>query len=85
MARLTIELDGEQKRRLQEIAAARQMTEQALFLEALDRLLRSYEERRVEPADAEDPYAPLLEMIGLVKGGPTDASVYHDLRPGEDH
>lgn len=83
MARVTIELDSEQERRLQEIAVARQMTEQALFLEALERLLRSYEEH-AEPLPA-DPYNPLLRMIGLARGGPTDSSVYHDLRPGEEH
>lgn len=82
MAKLTIELDGDQERRLEAIAAARQMTEQALVLEALEQLLRSHEEDD-EPRPG-DPYQPLLEMIGLAKGGPTDASVYHDYRPGEE-
>ena len=30
-----------------------------------------------------DRYAAFEKMIGLVKDGPTDSSVVHDLRPGD--
>ncbi|MEN3001390.1 MAG: hypothetical protein ABDI19_06060 [Armatimonadota bacterium] len=43
------------------------------------------EVRLSEPQElrSDDAYAPLYQLIGLVEQGPEDASVYHDIRPGE--
>lgn len=82
MAQLTIELDEKQERLLEEIAATEQRSAEELCLEALDRFLQT---RRSPLREAgQDPYEPLLKMIGLAgKGGPTDSSIYHDIRPGD--
>jgi hypothetical protein len=81
MAQLTIELDAEREKLLEEIAASERRSTEDLFLEALDHFFLT--RGRGQQAEAEDPYEPLRKMIGLVEGGPTDASIYHDIRPGE--
>jgi hypothetical protein len=82
MARVMIELDEAQEQRLQEIAAAEQRSEEDLCREAVEQFLKSHIHLDAEPSA--DPYEPLMKMIGLVEEGPTDASVHHDLRPGEE-
>jgi hypothetical protein len=82
MAQLTIELDAEQEKLLEEIAATEHRSAEELCLEALDTFLQS----RRTPANGagKDPYAAFRKMIGLAgEGGPTDSSIYHDFRPGD--
>jgi hypothetical protein len=82
MPRIVIELDTSQQRRLQAIASAERKSEADLCLEAVERFLQA-RERAVADTDS-DAYEPLRKMIGLVKEGPTDASVHHDVRPGDE-
>lgn len=82
MTRIVIELDADQQERLQRIAEAERRSPQELGREAVEQFLRS----RAIPSSgpSSDPYAALRAMVGLVKGGPTEASIHHDRRPGED-
>ena len=81
MATLTIEIDDDLETRLRAVAAADRVSAEDVFREALDRFLRA----RGLPGrgTASDRREALLGMIGLVKGGPTDASVHHGPRPGD--
>jgi hypothetical protein len=81
MPKMSIELTADQERKLREIAAAERKSEEELCLEAVEGFLKA---RGCADVQAPDRYEPLRKMIGLVKEGPTDASVHHDLRPGEE-
>jgi hypothetical protein len=81
MASVTIELDRELEEVLEEIAASEQKSAQDLCREAVERFLRERDPRARGPES--DRYSVLRRMIGLVKEGPTDASIHHDLRPGD--
>jgi hypothetical protein len=81
MARLVIELDSEQEQLLNELAASQQKSAEELTREALHDLLQRHQRRKRHRS--EDPYEPLLKMIGLAEDGPADAALYHDFRPGE--
>lgn len=84
MDHLTIELDDDLRRRLDQLAASERTSPQELVKEALRRFVadRGWP-ANLGPPDA-DPYAPLRAMIGLASGGRTDSSIYHDYRPGDD-
>jgi hypothetical protein len=81
MTTVSIELDDDQGRRLRELAAAVQKSEQDLCREALEQYLENQAASGREPSP--ERYAAFKKMIGLVKDGPTDSSVVHDLRPGD--
>ena len=81
MSQLTFDLEPDQMRRLDELAAAERTSPQSLAREAVDRLLAERGARTID-ADADDPYAPLRAIIGMIEHGPTDSSIYHDGRPG---
>jgi predicted DNA-binding protein len=81
MATVSIELDEDQSRRLRELSATVRRPEQELCREAVQRYLESQE--RSAGKDANAGYDALRAMIGLVKQGPSDLSVAHDLRPGD--
>jgi hypothetical protein len=78
MATVTIELDDETARLLWDLAAAENRSTQDVCLEALDRFLKS--QGRIAQTPVADRHASLRKMIGLVKEGPTDASIVHDKR-----
>jgi hypothetical protein len=75
MSKLVIELDAEQERRLQEIASIENRSEQDLCEEAIESYLRSHAVKTGHPPAGDNP---LLKLIGMVKEGPTDSSIYHD-------
>ena len=77
MSKLQIELDAEQERQLREIAAIENRSEQDLCEEAIGSFLRYHAVRTESPPTGDNP---LLKLIGMVKEGPTDSSIYHDLR-----
>jgi hypothetical protein len=81
MISVTIELDQDLEEVLEKIAACEQKSAQDLCREAVVQFLRE----RVSPdrLPHRDRYAAFRKMIGLVKKGPTDASVHHDFRTGE--
>lgn len=79
MSRLVLELPPEQRERLQAVANAQQRSEEEICIEALDQFLQNAEP--VEPGRDSEARELLLGLIGLVKDGPTDASIYHDIRP----
>ena len=81
MASVTIELDREMEEVLEEIAASEQKSAQDLCREAVEQFLR--ERGPLTRGPESDRYSALRRMIDLVKDGPTDASIHHDLRPGE--
>jgi hypothetical protein len=78
MATVTIELDDETARLLRDLAAAESRSTQEVCLEALDRFLHS--QGRTPRAPVADRHSALRKMIGLVKEGPSDASIVHDQR-----
>ena len=82
MTKVCIELDEEQAQRLRELASVVRKSEQDLCREALESYLQGHE----RPMRGAGPkgYAALRQMIGLVVDGPTDMSVVHDLRPGDE-
>jgi hypothetical protein len=82
MTRLYIELDEHQAQRLRELASVVRKSKQDLCREALESFLQGHE----RPTRGASPkgYAALRKMIGLVKDGPTDMSVVHDIRPGDE-
>jgi Ribbon-helix-helix protein, copG family len=82
MATVSIELNDEQARRLRELAAAAQRSEQDLCREALQQYLEGH--LGSDGVTAPFGYAALRAMIGLVKDGPTSLSVEHDFKPGEE-
>ena len=82
MASVTIELDDATERLIRSIADDEQRSTQEICLEALDQLVQS--RKRMNREGRRDPHPALLAMIGLVKQGPTDASVTHDIRPGDE-
>jgi hypothetical protein len=79
--KVLIELDAEQERRLRDLAAEVRRSEQDLCLEAVERYLEAHGRSGGEAG--RDRYGPFRKMIGLVRGGPTDASIAHDVRPGD--
>jgi predicted transcriptional regulator len=81
MATVCIELDGEQARRLGELAAAARRSEQDLCREALQQYLEGHGRSVAEGANA--GYVALREMVGLVREGPSGLSMEHDFRPGD--
>jgi hypothetical protein len=81
MTTLSIELDDDQGRRLRELAAAVQKSEQDLCREALDQYLQI--QGRWDRERGPERYVAFEKMIGLVKDGPSDSSVVHDPRPGD--
>jgi predicted transcriptional regulator len=81
MATVSIELDEEQARKLRERAGAARRSVQDLCREAVERYLEGDEVSGEVQRDA--GYAALRAMIGLVKDGPSDLSMEHDLRPGD--
>lgn len=84
MSQLMLELNPDQMRRLDELAAAERRTPEDLGREALDRFL----DARAVGADMvvprEDRHAALRAMIGLAKGGRSDSSVRHDWWPEDE-
>jgi len=80
MSHLTIELDADLRSRLDALAASEWTSPQELAKEALERLVA---DRKPAAIRGDDPYAPLWAIIGMVEGGPTDSSIYHDGRPGD--
>jgi hypothetical protein len=83
MSKLVLELPPEQRERLHALAAAQRRSEEEICLEALDRFLAT--QLGADRDSTDDGDEALLEIIGLVKDGPEDASVYHDIRPGEPY
>jgi hypothetical protein len=82
MSEVIIELDAEQEKLLQEIAQKEHRSAQDLCREAVADFLQARGRlNRNPPANS---YEALEKMIGLAKNGPTDASIYHDLRPDDD-
>jgi len=78
MSSVTIEIDEETERLLRDVAEIERRTAQEVCVEALNQFLQSRGGR--DP----DRYSAFREMIGLVKDGPTDSSVVHDIRPGDE-
>lgn len=82
MQQVMIRINEEWEHRLKEKAAAEHRTEEEIVLEAIRRYLHPAES---DPGKtAIQPYEPLRRMIGLIKDGPTEASVRHDWREGDD-
>jgi hypothetical protein len=82
MATVSFSIDEGQEQRLNELSAAARRSTEELCREALEQYLRRHE--HPAPGETPDGYAALRTMIGLVKGGPADASVRHDVRPGDE-
>jgi hypothetical protein len=81
MTRVTIELDREFEEALQGAAASEHKSAQDLCREVVEGFLR---QRLAQARGPEtDPYSPMRKMIGMIKQGPTDASIHHDWRAGE--
>ena len=81
MTKLVLELDTERERRLRNAAAHTHKSEAEVCRDALDSYLRGQPEED-EPL-SEEAYEPFMKMIGMVKDGPVDGSIYHDVRPGD--
>ncbi|MBV8130533.1 MAG: hypothetical protein JO114_23025 [Planctomycetaceae bacterium] len=81
MVTVSIGLDEQQARKLKALSAAVRRSEQDLCREALQQYLEAQEPAPDEPGPV--GYAALRAMIGLVKEGPTQLSVEHDLQPGD--
>jgi hypothetical protein len=81
MTRVTIELDREFEDALQGVAASEHKSAQDLCREVVEGFLRQHiaQARGSET----DRYSAMRKMIGMVKEGPTDASIHHDWRAGE--
>ena len=79
---ILVELEREEEQRLRDLAEREKRPAEDLCRD----LVRAYlESRAPAPTNASrDPYTSLRAMIGLAGGGPTDSSVCHDIRPGED-
>lgn len=79
MASIVIHLGYQLEKQLQEVASTEGVSVEQLCTRAVTDLLRRHADS-VPGASDEDPYAPLQRMVGLVREGPADASVRHDLR-----
>ena len=84
MIQLTLDLNPDQMRRLDELAAAERRTPEDLGREALDRFLEARAVGGQLAPPREDRHAALRAMIGLAKGGRSDSSVRHDWRPEDE-
>ena len=80
MATVVLELDKDREQRLRKAAVQAHKTEAEVCRDALDSYLTSDAQESALPDDA---YEPLMELIGIAKGGPRDGSVVHDHRPGD--
>ncbi len=89
MSQVVFELDTEQERLLQEIAAAERRSTGDLCRELVQQFLQRRERsRRGQTPDRDrepnpDRYEAFRKMIGAAKEGPTDMSINHDYRPGD--
>jgi predicted transcriptional regulator len=81
MVTVSFELDEQQSQKLKALSTAARRSEQDLCREALQQYLHAQEPAAHQTGPA--GYAALRAMIGLVKEGPTQLSVEHDLRPGD--
>jgi hypothetical protein len=81
MTRVTIELDREFEEALEGVAASERKSAQDLCREVVERFLRQRLAQARSPET--DRYSAMRKMIGIVKEGPTDASIHHDWRAGE--
>ena len=82
MTKVYIELDEEQAQRLRELASVVRKSEQDLCREALESYLQGHLQSTREAGPK--GHAALRRMIGLVADGPTDTSVTHGARPGDE-
>jgi|GEM_PF-1436966 len=81
MTRVTIELDRELEEALEGVAAAERKSARELCREVVEGFLRQRLAQARSPET--DRYSAMRKMIGMVKEGPTDASIHHDWRAGE--
>jgi hypothetical protein len=70
---INVELRPDQEDRLRAIAQSRNMSVADLIREGVDRLLAEVDVERVPLEDD-----PILQIIGLVEGGPSDMAERHD-------
>jgi predicted transcriptional regulator len=83
MPEVLIELDPDQKRRLEAVAASQRRSEQEVCRDAVIELLERLPAEA--PADRAAGFAALRGIIGLAgESGRENGSVYHDIRPGEE-
>ncbi len=75
MPEVIIELDEEQEKRLDELAAEERRTKQQLAKAAVDEYLRQHPRQRA--ADPEAGWEALMSIVGIADG-PPDSSVNHD-------
>ncbi len=79
--RVTIELDREFEEALKGVVASEHKSAQDLCREVVEGFLRQRLAQARSPET--DRYSAMRKMIGMVKEGPTDASIHHDWRAGE--
>ena len=76
MVELTVELEDEQEKRLEELAAEERRTKQQLARQVIEGYLKAHPENR--EVSEEEGCEAFARIAGIASGGPPDASVNHD-------